>query len=59
LVVAFWVELGFAVEFELATGVAAVLAFFVAPAGVCASDVVVWAVPIVPLVRRAGNFAVG
>jgi hypothetical protein len=59
LAVAFWAGLGFTAAFELAAGVAAALAFFVAPAGACASGVVVWAVPVVPLVRRTGNFAVG
>jgi hypothetical protein len=53
------VALGSTVAFELATGVAVVLAVFVVPAGACASGVVVWAAPLVPLLWRAENFAAG
>jgi len=53
------VALGSTVAFELATGVAVALAFFVVPAGVCAFGVVVWAAPVVPLLRRVENFAAG
>jgi hypothetical protein len=59
LAVAFWVALGSTVAFELAAGVAVALVFFVVPAGACASGVVVWAAPVVPLLRRVENFVAG
>ena len=55
--VAFWAALGSTVAFELATGVAAGLALFAAPAGACAPDGALWAAPAVPLLRRVANFA--